>query len=110
MLNLVIQGNVDITPAINDAIHDEANVLMKFSTDSVLNIGVHVKKEHKTQYTVTLTSGGKSTTANAADLYKAISDSFQKLGTVLGKEKSVKLHRRNHPTPAVQEDLTEDEE
>lgn len=110
MLNLNIQGNVEITQAINDSIHAEANALIKFSDSTVLNIGVHVKKEHKTQYAVTLTSGGKSVTANAADLYKAIADSFQKLETVFSKGKSIKLHRRNHPEHPVQEDLTEDEE
>ncbi|WOL22714.1 hypothetical protein [Escherichia phage vB_EcoM_JNE01] len=108
MLNFVIQGNVDVTPAIHDAIRDEATVLSKFSDASVLNLGVHLKKEHKTQYTVTLTSNGKSVTANAADLYKAISDSFEKMEVVLGKDKSIKLHRRNHPTRPL--DLTEDEE
>lgn len=110
MLDLVIQGNVDITPAINDAIHTEANALTKFSDSSVLYIGVHVKKEHKNQYSVTLTSGGKIVTADDADLYKAIGDSFEKMETVLGKDKSIKLHRRNHPEHPVQEDLTEDEE
>lgn len=110
MLNLNIQGNVEITQAINDSIHAEANALMKFSDSTVLDIGVHVKKEHKTQYAVTLTAGSKSVTADDADLYKAIGDSFEKMETVLGKDKSIKLHRRNHPEHPVQEDLTEDEE
>ncbi|EON7637268.1 HPF/RaiA family ribosome-associated protein [Escherichia coli] len=110
MLNLVIQGNVDITPAIHDAIHQEANTLNKFSDSSVLNIGVHVKKEHKTQYAVTLTSGGKSVTADDADLYKAIVDSFEKMETVFSKDKSIKLHHRNHPDRPVVVDVTDEEE
>lgn len=110
MLKLNIFGNVDITPAIQDAIHNDAQCLDKFLTSTVLNIDVHVKKEHKTQFAVALTTGGKSVTANAADLYKAITDSFQKLETVLGKDKSVMLHRRKHAVVPVQEDLTEDEE
>ncbi|AXC36837.1 ribosomal subunit interface protein [Escherichia coli] len=110
MLNLNIQGNVDITPAIQDAIYNEAKSLDKYRTSSVLDIGVHVKKEHKTQYAVTLTAGSKSVTADDADLYKAIVESFDKMETVFSKDKSIKLHRRNHPEHPVLDDLTENEE
>lgn len=107
MLNLVIQGNIDITVAIHDHIQESANHLMKFSTNQSLSLGVHVKKEHKTQYSVALTGDGKSCTSNSADLYKAITDAFGKMETVFAKDKSVKLSRRNHPE---QIDLTYDEE
>ncbi|WPK20565.1 hypothetical protein [Salmonella phage SD-15_S21] len=74
MLKLNIQGNVDFTTAIQDAIYS------------------------------------KSVTADAADLYKAIGDSFEKMETVFSKDKSIKLHRRNHPEHPVLDDLTENEE
>ncbi|MDI1114545.1 HPF/RaiA family ribosome-associated protein [Escherichia coli] len=110
MLKLNIQGNVDFTLAIQDAIYDGAKCLEKFRTSTVMDIEVHVKKEHKSQYSVTLTSGSKSVTADAADLYKAIGDSFEKMETVFSKDKSIKLHRRNHPEHPVLDDLTENEE
>lgn len=107
MLNVISQGNIEITPAIHAHIESESEQLMKYSTERVLSITVHVKKEHKTQYSVTITGNGKSSTANAADLYKAITDAFGKLETVFAKDKGVKLTRRNNPE---QLDLTEDEE
>lgn len=110
MLNVNVQGNVEITNAIHEHILAEADHLEKYSTDKVLELDVHVKKEHKTQYTVTIVGNGKSSTANAADLYKAITDSFGKMDKVLGKDKSVKISRRNNPVHPVEIDLTEDEE
>lgn len=97
MLNVISQGNIEITEAIHAHITECANQLMKYSTTQVLSLGVHVKKEHKTQYSVAITGDGKSCTANAADLYKAISDAFDKMETVFAKDKSVKLSRRNNP-------------
>ncbi|WPK18871.1 hypothetical protein [Salmonella phage SD-6_S16] len=40
----------------------------------------------------------------------AIGDSFEKMETVFSKDKSIKLHRRNHPEHPVLDDLTENEE
>lgn len=104
MVSTNINGNIEVTDAIEQHIQHHADKLQKFG---VLGVEVHLKKLHKTQFSAVLVVCGKSATANSENMYTAITNAFDKIETVLSKDKNITLSKRNQP---VHFDLTEDEE
>lgn len=104
MVSVNINGNIDVTPAIEEHVQHNVDKLQKFSVQTV---EVHLKKVHKTQFSAVIVCSGKSSTANSENMYTAITNAFDKIETVLSKEKGMKMTKR-HQT--VDLDLTEDEE
>lgn len=104
MVSFNINGNIEVTEAIEHHVQHYADKLLKFG---VRGVEVHLKKLHKTQFSAVLVVCGKSSTANSENLYTAITNAFDKIETVLVKDKNITLSKRNQP---VNLNLTEDEE
>lgn len=105
MVNVNINGNIEVTEAIQEHIQHYADKLEKFNTGKAITVEVHLKKVHKTQFSAVLTASGKSSTSNSEDMYQAITSAFEKMETILSKDKGIKLHKRT-----VQVDFTPEEE